>query len=100
MDLINPILNVIDPVRIIVGLFTKTSEQATEAKEDYAKKLEIATGDDVFKYVLLINMAALDGYVAQTRLQAAQSFRLSRIVAMIGFLLLAVGIGAGFYLSA
>lgn len=45
-------------------------------------------------------MAALEGYVAQTHIQAEQSFRLTKIVAAIGFAMLGVGIVLAIYLSA
>ncbi len=70
---------------------------ATRDKRTYAQKLEEAQGDDVFKYLLLMNASALEQYVTQTRLQAEQSFRLSRVVAIVGFVLLAISIGLGVY---
>lgn len=97
---LDALLNVVDPVRLVLEVFKRESQKATEAKQNYADKLEQASGDDVFKYVLLINVASLEGYVAQTRIQAAQSFRLSSAVALVGFLLIAIGVGFGFYLSA
>ena len=88
-----------DVTNVLLKVLTATSEKATTDKKTYADKLETASGDDIFKYILLTNMSALDAYVAQTRIQAAQSFRLSQIVAMIGFVLLAAGIGLGMYMS-
>lgn len=73
--------------------------KAQADKRSFTEKLEVATGDDVFKYLLLINTSALEGYIAQTRLQAEQSFQLSKIVAIVGFGLIAVGIGLGIYSS-
>ena len=93
------LIDIIDITSALVKVLSKTSEKASEDKKGYAEKLEQASGDDVFKYVLLINISALEGYVAQTRIQAAQSFRLSQIVAIIGFILIAVGVGMGIYLS-
>jgi hypothetical protein len=93
------IADIFDLTNSLVKLFSETSTKAATEKEGYVEKLEQASGDDVFKYILLINISALEGYVAQTRIQAAQSFRLSQIVAIIGFLILAVGIGIGIYLS-
>ena len=46
---------------------------ARRGKTTYTEKLEDAQGDDVFKYLVLISTAGLDGYIAQTRLQAEQS---------------------------
>ena len=91
--------DIFDITTSVVKLLTEVSNKASEEKENYIKKLESSTGDDVFKYVLLINIAALEGYIAQTRIQASQSFRLSQIVAIIGFLLLSTGIIIGAYLS-
>jgi len=78
-------------------VWAQKSDVAAAEKRTYRDKLENAQGDDIFKYLLLINTAALEEYVAQTRLQAEQSFRLSRIVALLGFILLGVGIVFGFY---
>ncbi len=72
-------------------------EEAVAEKRNYAEKLEAASGSDIFKYLLLINTSELDRYVAQTLLQAEQSFISARRVAIAGFVLLAVGIGFGFY---
>lgn len=71
--------------------------KAQSDKTTYTEKLEDATGDDIFKYLLLINTSALEGYIAQTRIQAEQSFRISKIVAGVGFVLIIVGIIMGFF---
>jgi hypothetical protein len=83
----------------ITELLTKKVEVSTEEKKTYSDKLENATGDDIFKYILLINISALDGYVAQTRIQAQQSFQLSKIVAIIGFIILSIAIGLSIFLT-
>lgn len=83
----------------ITELLTKKVEVSTEEKKNYSEKLENASGDDIFKYILLINISALDGYVAQTRIQAQQSFQLSKIVAIIGFVILSIAIGLSIYLT-
>jgi hypothetical protein len=80
-------------------LLKRTAEKAQDEKETFTAKLEAATGEDIFKYILLIQVSALDGYVAQTRLQAQHSFRLCRLVALVGFVLLISGIVFGFYTS-
>src|SRR5678816_522164 len=64
--------------------FVKTVEKSRAEKTAYIEKLETAVGDDIFKYILLINVSALEGYVAQTRIQAEQSFSLARMMAWIG----------------
>jgi len=81
-------------------ILLENAKKASADKQTYTEKLERASGEDVFKYILLINVSALEGYVAQTRLQAEQSFRLSKWVAVIGFALIATGIGFGIYLNA
>lgn len=81
-----------------LGLSTLLAHAAHD-KRTYADKLEQAQGDDVFKYLLLMNASALEQYVTQTRLQAEQSFRLSRVVAIVGFVLLAISIGLGVYIN-
>lgn len=92
-------LAAIDAIGSIAKVFADTAAKAQADKKSYAEKLEGATGDDVFKYILLINVSALEGYVAQTRVQAEQSFRLARIIASMGFAILAVGIALAIYLS-
>ena len=71
--------------------------EAREERKSYTQKLETAVGDEAFKYLLLINTYALEEYVAMTRLQAEQSFRLSKIASVIGFGLLIIGIVLGIY---
>ncbi|TKJ38514.1 hypothetical protein CEE37_12155 [candidate division LCP-89 bacterium B3_LCP] len=77
--------------------FSKVVDKASKEKKTYADKLESATGNEIFKYILLINIAALEGYIAQTRIQAQQSFSLSRIMAIVGFFLLAIAIGISIF---
>jgi hypothetical protein len=79
-------------VGTIARFFAEAAEKAAQDKKTYAEKLEGAKGDEIFKYILLINVSAMEGYVAQTRIQAEQSFRLSRIVASVGFAILGIGI--------
>lgn len=64
-------------------------------KKTYKEKLETATGDDIFKYLLLIDTSALEGYIAQTRLQAQESFDISKKIAIAGFVLIGFGILLG-----
>jgi hypothetical protein len=54
--------------------FGEVVSTAQAERKSYTEKLEDATGDDVFRYLLLINTSALVGYIAQTRLQAEQGF--------------------------
>jgi|SRR5882762_4594427 len=89
----------VSPLGTNISFFRETAEKASKEKETYIEKLEMASGENVFKYVLLINVSALEGYVAQTRIQAEQSFRLSKVVAFTGFMLLGTGIALSIYLS-
>jgi len=99
-----PTAGKIDPYNIIFknnqnsippAYFISTLNKVREEKKTYTEKLETAKDYDVFKYLLLIDTAALEGYNAQTRLQAQESFRVSKYVAVVGFVLIAIGIGLG-----
>ncbi|MCJ2563287.1 MAG: hypothetical protein LN417_04270 [Candidatus Thermoplasmatota archaeon] len=81
---------------LLKGVIKKV-EDSEEERKSYVERLEDAEGDEVFKYILLINNSVCDLYVAQTRLQASESFRLCQIVSVVGFILLIVGIGVGIY---
>jgi hypothetical protein len=76
---------------------TRQSDEASEKTNDYAQKLETATGADLFKYFLLINVAAIEKYITQTRIQAELSFRLSKRVALWAFVLIAGGVALAIY---
>jgi len=65
----------------------KKADVASEDQRDYQNKLETAATDDVFRYVFLINNAAVEKYVSQSRAQAEASFLLSRRAAIAGFVL-------------
>ena len=92
-------IDVIVPTLKIIEAFTRSAKQSYDDKRTYEEKLEKAQGTNVYKYVLLINISALEGYVAQARLQAQQSFNLSRFVAITGFIIVAVAIGLSVYLT-
>jgi hypothetical protein len=83
--------------RTLVELYRLRSDTSSREQKTYEKKLETAKGIDIFKYTLLINQSALEGYIAQTRLQAHQSFQLSKIVAIVGFVILMISIGLSVY---
>ncbi|MCJ7450083.1 MAG: hypothetical protein MUO72_20610 [Bacteroidales bacterium] len=72
--------------------FTESYQKADDSKRTYQQKLESSEGINIYKYVLLINIAALEGYVLQARLQAQQSFNLSRIIAITGFIIVGIAI--------
>lgn len=76
----------------MVQKWEKVWQNSTEIKQTYEEKLEGAQGADVFKYIVLINISALEGYVTQSRLQAQQSFNLSKGIAVAGFVLLSIAI--------
>src|SRR5215510_14169865 len=98
--MLSNIFEIVTITSSIVQFFVKQAEQASKEKKDYTAKLESAQGDEIFKYLLLINVASLEGYVAQTRIQAEQSFRWSKIVSVIGFIIIAVGVTIAIYTSA
>lgn len=83
----------------LFDLLTKNIKDSSEEKRSYEEKLESSNGDDIFKYILLINISALEGYIAQTRIQAQQSFSLSRSMALLGFFVLCISIGISIYLT-
>jgi len=84
---------------LLSARWESAADRASTEKRTYTEKLESATGGDVFKYVLLINVSALEGFVAQTRLQAQQSFNLSRTMATVGFVLLSIAVASSIYLT-
>ncbi|MHA2168192.1 MAG: hypothetical protein ACXAAT_20275, partial [Candidatus Hodarchaeales archaeon] len=75
--------------------FQKAYDKSQIKKESYIENLKAAKGDDIFKYLLLIDAEQLEGYVNQTRIQADKSFTLSRNGAIAGFMLLCGGIVLG-----
>lgn len=83
----------------MISSFEESAKKSYDAKLTYVDKLERASGIDVYKYVLLINVAALEGYVAQARLQAQHSFNLSRVIAIIGFAIVAIAIVISVFLT-
>jgi hypothetical protein len=92
LDLLLPTLN-------IAGALVSVVTKSYQDKKTYEEKLENATGTDVYKYVLLINVAALGGYVLLARLQAQQSFNLSKRVAVAGFGIIAIAICLSVFLT-
>ena len=76
----------------MLARLTKQYQTAADQKDHYAERLETATGCDVFKFFLLINVASLEKYIAQTRIQAQLSFRLCKRVAQWSFILILFGV--------
>jgi len=71
----------------------KQDKAAADQKKLYEDKLEAATNpSEMFKFFLLINVASLEKYIAQTRLQAQLSFRLCKRVALWSFVLILLGV--------
>jgi hypothetical protein len=71
------------------------ADVATKNQRDYQAKLEHAQPEKVFRYVFLINNAAVEKYVSQSRAQAEASFLLSRRASIAGFALLLVSVVIG-----
>jgi len=81
-------------------LLKKQAEDASQRRGNYIESLANAKGDDVFRHFLLVNVSALDAYLAQSRLQAQSSFRLCKIVAYLAFLIIAFGVALAIFGSA
>lgn len=93
-------MNVLGPASgKVFDSLTISAKKSYDDKKTYEEKLENANGNDIYKYVLLINVSALEGYVAQARLQAQQSFNLSEVVAVIGFIIISIAIILSVYLT-
>src|SRR4030067_1243850 len=72
------------------------AQVAKKEANDYREKARTATECiEVFKNLLLAENKALEGYIAQTRAQADDSFQLSKKVAIAGFILIFIGIALG-----
>lgn len=92
-----------DPTTLLVGAvvratldgWRKRADQATEDQREYQGKLETADADHVFRFIFLINNAAVEQYVSQSRTQATASFLLSRVAAILGFGLFVAAIVIG-----
>ena len=77
------------------SFYINTLNKLQEEKKTYAEKFEKAQGDDIFKYLLLMDASMLESYVVQTRIQAKESFQNSKHIAVAGFALIAIGISLG-----
>ncbi|WP_322067333.1 TRADD-N-associated membrane domain-containing protein [Burkholderia ubonensis] len=69
----------------LTAIASRQVESSSAKKADYAEKLDTAAEKDIFKYFLLINVSALEGYLAQSRLQAQSTFGMCKRVAYAGF---------------
>ena len=92
MDLLTISLPVIAK---LAASWLKRADVAEEQQNNYQDKLEDARPDKVFRYIFLINNAAVEKYVNQSRAQAEVSFALCRVAAIAGFLLLVASIVIG-----
>lgn len=81
-------------------LFSRNLDTAQKAKNYYEKKLEeTKESTEIFKYLVLIDISALETYINQTRIQAQESFSLSKWVAIAGFILILAGVSLGIITS-
>jgi Cyanobacterial TRADD-N associated 2-Transmembrane domain len=81
------------PAKDILTSFSSAVQEISKKKKDYENKLNSSnTKAGVYKYLLLNNLATLEGYEAQSRLQAQQSFNLSKLTSIVGFVIIAIAI--------
>jgi hypothetical protein len=71
--------------------------EARDEKKTLMKKLENASPEDAFKYMNLISVANIDEFVAESRLNAQQSFKFCLIFAVVGFLVICASVGFAIY---
>ena len=89
-----------DIVEITGELIRQSREEQQEAKREKRSlldKLEHASGEEIFKYMNLISFANMDEFVAQSRLHAQQSFKISLLSAIAGFFVILISIGFAIY---
>jgi hypothetical protein len=78
------------------GNFLVQLNEVAEEQHDYQEKLEGASSPmEAFRYVYLINNKSIEKYVLQSRIQSQDAFKLSKNVALAGFVVLVAGIGIG-----
>lgn len=78
-----------------INVWLRSADVANKNKQSYQEKLEGASPGEVFRYIFLINNAAVEQYVSQSRSQAEASFTLSRRAGIAGFVLVLVAVGVG-----
>jgi len=72
------------------------AHKAASTREHYAEEMSKASSqDNIFKYFLLVNLAAAEAYASTARLQLQSSFKLCKKVAYLSFLLMAIGVVFG-----
>lgn len=72
------------------------AQQCEDAREHMIARAADASGNEVFKYMLLLNCLECQSYVTEIQLQAHQSFRWSTYAGIAGFLLVSISIVAAF----
>ncbi len=80
------------PTTSIQAHLLSKAQKCVEEREEYVARLGDAEGNDVFKYLLLLNCIDCQGYVAEIQLQAHNSFRWSTRIAVAGFSLVTVSV--------
>jgi hypothetical protein len=65
-----------------------------DARTRFTKRLGNAQGNDIFKYMLILNCIECQSYVAEVELQAHRSFRCSICAAVFAFILVTAAISA------
>lgn len=97
MSFLLPSSVLIDVTAEIIKQSQEAQREAKNEKKALLKKLENASGENVFKYMNLIAFASMDEYVAQSRMHAQQSFKMSLFSALAGFILILIAIGFAIY---
>lgn len=67
------------------GHLLRKAQQCQNERDKYVHEMGKAQGNDVFKYLLLLNCIDCQGYVIEIQLQAHNSFRWSTGIACFGF---------------
>ena len=72
----------------------KVVRDCAEARCKYTELLGAATGEDVIRYLVVLNCIECQGYVAETKIQAHRSFGYLIVSGGLGFLLMTGGVVA------
>jgi hypothetical protein len=70
----------------------ESARQCAEARCTFTEKLGAATGDDVIRYLVVLNCIECQGYVTETKIQAHRSFRYLVLFGALGFFALVGGV--------
>jgi hypothetical protein len=74
-------------------------DKAKANRDKWLAKLETAKDEQVFVLNMLIDLETIQAYNAQTRLQAEQSFEVSKYASIIGYVLILIAISLGIILT-